>query len=177
MAEEEQKAEKISTISWKFTDRNRPERGRRWYIFAGIFLAICLFISFFEIQNWRPVFQGYNSNFLFAVIIILAGIVMFINEHREPGELDFFADGDGLKIGEKFYDYDNIKDFSVLYKPKENLGKLYFEFKNPVQPRISLELGEQNPIAVRNFFLRYLQEDLDRLNEPLSEQLTRVLRL
>ncbi len=177
MTNEEQKNEKITSISWKIPAPEKPERGRRWYIFAGIFMAICLFISFFEIQNWRPVFMGYNSNFLFVIIILLAGIVMFINEHRESLEIEFLANGEGLQIGEKFYDYDIIKDFSILYKPKEEIAKLYFEFKNPIQPRLSLELDEQDPIIVRNFFLRYLPEDLDRLNEPLSEQLTRVLRL
>ncbi|MFZ4648760.1 MAG: hypothetical protein ACOYMB_03980 [Patescibacteria group bacterium] len=177
MTNEEQKTEKITSISWKIPNREKPERGRNWYILAGIFIAICLFISFFEIKSYRPVFMGYNSNFLFVVIIALAGIVMFINERNDPAEIEFSADGDGLKIGEKFYDYDVVKDFSVLYKPKEGLAKLYFEFKNPIQPRLSLDLNEQNPITARNFFLRYLKEDLDRLNEPLSEQLTKVLRL
>ena len=177
MENEEQKSEKIATISWMIHDSEKPERGRRWYLIAGIFLAICLFISFFEIQNWRPVFLGYNSNFLFVIIIVLACVVMFINARRESEEIEFSADGDGIKIGEKFFDYDLIKDFSVLYKPKENIAKLYFEFKNPVRPRLSLDLYEENPITVRNFFLRYLTEDLERLNEPLSEQLTKVLRL
>ncbi len=177
MAEEAQKTERISSISWKFPDWERKERGRRWYILAGIFIAICLFASFFDIKNWRPVFMGYNSNFLFALIIVLAGIVMFINERRDPLEIEFFADGDGVQIGEKFYDYDILKDFSILYKPKDSLARLYFEFKNPVRPRISLAIEEQDPIAIRNFFLRYLPEDLERLNEPLSEQLTKVLRL
>lgn len=177
MENEEQKSGKTATISWMFSDSEQPERGRRWYLLAGIFLAICLFISFFEIKNWRPVFLGYNSNFLFVIIIVLAIVVMFIKARRKSEEMEFLADGDGIKIGEKFYDYDIIKDFSIIYKPKENITKLYFEFKNQVKPRISLDLGEQNPIIVRNFLLRYLPEDLDRLNEPLSEQLTKILRL
>lgn len=177
MDTQEQKNERIASISWKIFDRSKPERGKNWYIFAGIFIAICLFTSFFEIQNWRPVFLGYNSNFLFSIIIVLAGIVMFINERRDPREMAFLADGDGVTIGEKFYDYDVIKDFSIVYKPKNELSKLYFEFKNPVQPRLSLELRDQNPVVVRNFLLRYLREDLERLNQPLSEQLTNILKL
>lgn len=177
MENTEPKNEKIASLSWTFNDFEKPDRGRRWYLLAGIFLAICLFTSFFEIQNWRPVFLGYNSNFLFVIIIVLAAIIMFVKSRRDSEEMEFSADGEGIKVGEKFYDYDLIKDFSIVYKPKENTTKLYFEFKNPVKPRISLELGEQNPIIVRNFFLRYLPEDLERLNEPLSEQLTKVLRL
>ena len=177
MTNEEQKNDKITSISWKIPSREQHERGRNWYIMAGVFLVICLFFSFFEIKDYRPIFMGYNSNFLFVVIILLAGIVMFINERNEPTEIEFSADGDGLKIGEKFYDYDIIKDFSVLYKPKEEISKLYFEFKSSIQPRLSLEIGDQNPIVIRNFFLRYLKEDLERLNEPLSEQLSKALRL
>lgn len=177
MSNEEQKNERTSFISWPIRVQKTVERNKAWYVIAGIFLAICLFICFFEIKSWRPVFLGYNSNFLFAIIIVLACVIMFVNSRREQEDSEFYADGDGLKIDEEFFDYDKIKDFSILYKPKEDIQKLYFEFKSPVQQRISINLEGQNPITVRNFFLRYLEEDLERVNEPLSEQLTKMLRL
>ena len=84
---------------------------------------------------------------------------------------------EGLKLGQKFYSYDELKNFCVLYRPKESIKNLYFEFKNNMRPRLSLPLRNLDALTVRNFLVRYLDEDLERSNPPLSEQLTKLLKL
>ena len=120
--------EKADFISWKIKEYSQPERNRRWYIIAAIFAFLCLFFSFFTINSWKIVFLGYNSNFLFALIIAISSILIIVHEKREPAEMEFKVDGEGVYIGKQFYDYDDIKDFALLYKPKSNLKKLYFDF-------------------------------------------------
>lgn len=102
---------------------------------------------------------------------------MYIHEKRPPQMIDFSLSKDGVKLGSKFYDYDVLKDFSVLYKPKESIKNLYFEFKNTARPRLSIPLRRMDALEVRNFLIRYLDEDLERNNPPLSEQLTKLLKL
>ena len=164
-------------LIWPVPEYHRHERNRAWYITAGIFLFICLFFSFFSFAAWRLVFLGTNANFLFALILIIASIIIIVNDGREPLRLNVYLSGEGVKVGNKFYDYDRFKSFAVVYKPKQSLKSLYFEFKNDMRPRLSIPLRHMDPLLVRNFLVRYLDEDLERTDMPLSEQLTKLFKL
>ena len=102
---------------------------------------------------------------------------MYINETREPEMIEIDLGPEGVKVGSKFYEYTEFKNFSVLYKPKQSLKSLYFEFKRSTHPRISIPLRRLDALTVRNFLVRYIDEDLERENQPLSEQLTKLLKL
>jgi hypothetical protein len=169
---------KIQYLSWQVPEYEQKERTRNWYILASIFLLICLFFSFFEINNWKVVFLGTNSNFIFALILIISSIIMIINDGREPNMVDFKIGPEGINIGKRFYDYDDIRHFSIIYKPNDDIKNLYFEFKNSFTThRLSIHLDDQDPVIVRNYLIRYLDEDLERLGPPISEQLTKLLKL
>lgn len=169
---------KIQYLSWQVPEYEQPERNRKWYLIATVFLLVCLFFCFFEIDSWKVVFLGVNSNFIFALILILSAIITIINDGHEPIMVDFKIGPDGINIGKKFYDYDTIKHFSIIYKPNFNIKHLYLEFNNSfTRPRLSINLYDQDPITVRNYLLRYLDEDLERSEPPISEQLTRLLKL
>jgi len=164
-------------LRWQVAEYKKHERGRNWYIISSLFTLICLFFSFFAFRGWHLVFLGLSSNFLFALIIILAAIVMVVNDSQAPLMVDFEIGPEGVKIGRKFYDYDVLKNFSVIYKPKDSIKNLYFEYKNSMHPRLSVPLRRMDALTVRNFLVRYLDEDLERTDPPLSEQLTKLLKL
>lgn len=164
-------------LHWQVPEYRIPERSRTWYILAAVFILICIFFSLFRITNWRIAFLGYDSNFLFILILIMSTAIMYTYEKRPPEMLNFELGPEGIKIGGKFYDYDEIKNFCVLYKPKQSIKQLYFEFKTPARQRLSIPLRRMDALTVRNFLVRYLDEDLDRISRPLSEQLTKLLKL
>ena len=70
-----------------------------------------------------------------------------------------------------------IKNFSIIYKPKDEIKNLYFEYKNPIHPRLSIPLLDKNPLQIREYLLKYLAEDLDRTDQPVSEALGRLFKL
>jgi hypothetical protein len=170
---------KQNRIKWEVAEFKKPERPRNWYIATGVIGFLMIFFSFFafRLHPFRLIFLGSSNNFLFALIIILAIAIMFILESREAKMVKVKLDGEGLTLGQKFYDYDEFKNFCVLYKPKESLKNLYIEFKNSAKFRISLPLRSLDPLLVRNFLKRYLEEDLERTGPPVSEQLTKLLKL
>jgi len=164
-------------IHWSVPEYRQPDRDRRWYMLAGFIGLLCLFFSFFSLNHWHLVFLGAGSNFLFILIIIVAAIIMIFNESQPTIMVEVELGPEGVKIGQTFYDYDELKNFCVLYKPKMSIKNLYFEFKNTMRPRLSLPLRRLDALTVRNFLVRFLDEDLDRANPPLSEQLTKLLKL
>jgi len=167
----------LKYIRWQVPEYRVPKRSRRWYLIAGILALLLIFLCFFTISHWRFVYLGNSSNFLFAFIIIMAIIIMIINESRPPIMVNVEIGPEGLKIGSRFYDYDTIKNFVVLYKPKQSLKSVYFEFKGSVRPRLALPLRRLDALTVRNFLIRYLDENLERTEMPLSERLTKLLKL
>jgi uncharacterized membrane protein (DUF485 family) len=164
-------------LTWKIPEYKKVKRSKRWYILAGVLFFMILFFNFFTISSWRLVFLGSNSNYLFSLIIIIALAIMLINESQEPLNLRFSLTPEGVKIGKRFYDYDEFKHFYVIYKPRQSVKQLYLEFNNNIRPRLSIPLRRMDALEVRNYLVKYLDEDLERNDQPLSEQLTRILRL
>ena len=56
--------------------------------------------------------------------------------------MDCLPDDMLLYIKETFYDYDDLKNFAIVYKPRLAAKNLYFEFKNVVRQRLSIPLDE-----------------------------------
>ena len=150
---------------WSVPEYDKREREKNWYIISAIVGLIFLVYSFF------------SGNFLFAAIIIIGAWVVIIHDGQEPMNVNFVITDEGLVVGKNFYDYDVIKNFSIVYKPNQNIKNLYFEFKNVVKPRLSIPLKSMNPLPIRENLLKYLSEDLERTDQPLSEALAKMFKL
>jgi hypothetical protein len=151
--------------SWFVPEHEKYERTRLWYIIAISVALLLLLFSFLTL------------NFLFAVIVVVAALIIILREGREPEKVKFTITDEGIMIGKSFYDYDIIQNFSIVYKPRQDVKNLYFEFKNVVQPRRSIPLENMNPLPIRENLLKYLPEDLERTNMPLSEALSRIIKI
>jgi hypothetical protein len=152
-------------IGWTVAEYDKHERSKGWYITASIIALLLLFYSFM------------SANFLFAVIIVVVALVVILHDGQDPDKVKFSLTDEGVMIGRKFYDYDEIKDFSIVYKPRQEIKNLYFEFKTAVKPRLSIPLGKMNPLSIRENLLKYLTEDLERTDQPLSEALAKFFKL
>lgn len=152
-------------VSWQVPEYEKHERNKSWYILASIIGLLFLLYSI------------YTKNFLFAVIIIVVALIIILHDSREPDLVKISITDEGIVVGGKFYDHDEIKNFSIVYKPKQGIKNLYFEFKNVVRQRLSIPLGDMNPLSIRENLLKYLPEDLDRTDQPLSEGLAKIFKL
>lgn len=157
--------QELPKISWKIPEHNYEKRSKTWYI---IFSTVMIALAAYSI---------YTKNFLFLIVVALGTVLMFTVYDKEPEMINFEIEGDGIIYNNKFYDYDEIKDFSVIYKPKQKIKQLYFVFNNSLKPRLSVPLMDENPVQVRNYLIQYLDEDLERKNEPISESINKKLKL
>lgn len=152
-------------MSWQVPEYEKHGRNKSWYILASLIGLLFL------------VYAIYTKNFLFAVIIIVAALIIILHDGREPDLVKVSITDEGIIVGRRFYDYDEVKDFSVVYKPKQGVKNLYFEFKNVFRQRLSIPLENMNPLPIRENLLKYLPEDLDRTDNPLSERLAKMFKL
>lgn len=158
-------AENSEIISWEVPEYEKHARSKRWYLVFGL-VAIGLLI-----------YAALTANFLFAIIVIIAGFVLILNDARNPQGVIVSLTTDGIIVGRKFYDYDELQNFAIVYKPNAGVKQLYFEFKSRTKHRLSLPLKDVNPLYIRENLLKYLFEDAERTDPPVSETLGKMLKL
>ena len=141
------------------------ERSKAWYItmsaVAFLLVIYCIF----------------TSNFLFAVIIIIAALIIIIHDGQKPAKVKIVITDIGVIIGRNFYAYDELKNFAVVDKSQFNVKNLYFEQKNALKQRLSIPLDGINPDDIKKTLANYLPVDKDRTDIPVSEQLAKILKL
>ena len=191
MAEEYKPTEDIKSetdvISWQIPEYQSEEKTKLWYVvYSLIALALLAYAIF-------------TQNFIFAIIIIFAAILLVVFDGGKPGKLNVTLSDQGVTVGKEFYDYDQIQDFFIIYEPENGVKNLYLEFKRFARPslpegeparyswlfwlvnfarsRFSIPLDNMNPIVIRRNLLKYVKENLERTTIPLSEQLTKLFRL
>ncbi|PKM91771.1 hypothetical protein CVU82_01010 [Candidatus Falkowbacteria bacterium HGW-Falkowbacteria-1] len=152
-------------LNWEINEFVKHQRSKRWYIIASI---ITLGLIIWAITD---------KNYLFALIMILFSALIVFYDSENPKRIKIELKYNGLFVGQKFYKFESISKFYIIYKPEENVKKIFFEFKNPINHRLTVPLENENPIMVRNHLLQYLEEDLEKENEPLSEGLSKILKL
>jgi hypothetical protein len=165
MEDKQEHIEEEIFAAWEVPEYNSHPRGSRWYTIA---ISIAIALLFFSI---------YTGNFLLPVIIIIVAFIFIMQHGQEPDKVTINLGNEGIVIGQKFYDYDEFKHFAIVYKPKLDNKNLYFEFTNALKTRISIPLEDMNPVEIRNHLLKFLDEDLDRTDIPLSESLSKILKL
>jgi len=154
--------ESDTLLSWSFDERELHQRSFGWYISAIGVVILLLVYAFF------------SENFLFGILIILAGLV-FVILHRKREVIYFSVTPDGVHINDQVYSFDAIRHFYVIYQPPE-IKKLYFDLKG-LQNRLIIPLLDHDPAHVREQLLPYSIEDREQENEPVSDMVSRIFKL
>lgn len=149
--------------SWKFSEFEKHDRGSNWYVWGALVLVLIIILS--------VVFD----NILFGLMAILSALIILMF-HRSDEEIEFTIFEDGIKVNKKFYPYKSLINFYIIYQPP-TVKTLYFEPKAWYSPRIPVALEDQNPIQIREVLLKYLDEDLEKEDEPVSDKISRIFKL
>lgn len=151
-------------IDWLVPEYREHKRSRRWYVIASL-----VFISLL-------VYSLFTANFLFSILLIIAAIIITLQDKKHAPKINFAITKNGIALGSQFYEYTKIDSFWIFYEPNE-AKTLFFEFKNKIRPRLPIPLFNVNPLDVRSELLNFLSENINKENEPVSEQLSRLLKL
>ncbi|MBI2609827.1 hypothetical protein HYW53_01465 [Candidatus Giovannonibacteria bacterium] len=161
-AEEKSPPSAFLTLSaWEAPEFEYHEKRSDWYWAVGI-VTIAFFAVAIILQN-----------FLFAILILLAGLSFSMYGAKRPRVISFAITSRGLKIGKVLYPFDNLKSFWLNYDPP-HVKELYIISKKVFMPQISIPLGNANPNQIREHLLKFLEEK--EIHEPLSETIARFFR-
>jgi hypothetical protein len=150
--------------SWTVPEYHQHERGKWWYIIAASLAVASI------------VYALYTKNFLFAFIIIILAVIIFLHHTSEPADVRVTMTELGLMINDKFYRFRDISSFWIIYEPPLTKN-LYFQLAESFRPPFVISLADEDPLTLRRTLLQYVAEDLDKKEEPLSDLLWRLLKL
>lgn len=149
--------------TWTFSDIDSKQRGSGWVavlVIAGIALIVYALATL---------------NFLFAFIVFGSGLVLLLGHFRGSRSVKVTIDDNGVTLGNKFFPYNEIQNFWIMYEPPIKL--LYIKPKTFFLPSLSFPLEDQNPVDIRAFLRQYTEEDLEREHEPVTDRIMRRLKL
>jgi len=151
-------------FQWTIKEYEKYEHERGWFILMSI-IAIALLV-----------YAVIVANYLFALIIVLLGIISFLHEMQDPVDVPFAITETGIILGSKYYRYSEIKSFWIIYNPPE-VKKIYFSTDSAIRAEIQVPLLDYDPRPLRQFLGQYLLENLEKEEESLSDIIARRWQL
>jgi uncharacterized membrane protein YobD (UPF0266 family) len=154
------------TFSSKYTEKTS--------IYVKIIAILILGVSF--------TYSIISKNYLFSMIIFLVVFIYYFetkNKNKEKTkeiEEDFYIVEDGILINDEFIDWNTIKEFYIIYSPEEKIKKVYFKLQNILTPRIFINIEEEDPNKIRNILSEYLEENLERKYEHISDRIEKFFK-
>ena len=146
----------IETLVPEF-DKN--PKGFAWYLIAFLISILFGFVSYIL------------KNYTFIAIIGLAWITIIMRETRTPALLSLVIGNLGIKLGNKYWEYKDIKNFSVFSIQDKN----YLIFTPVGKFQLNVKVPVKNPDEMRTKLINYLPHV--EYQEPLVEGLARILRI
>jgi len=150
-------------VSWDTWDQPPHERSRTWYLVAGIVGVLLL------------IYAISSANFLFAIIVLMMGVIMLVNNLKHAEEVRVYVTELGILVGHEFYSFREIKDFSVVYDPPHT-KLLYVDFVSVWKPLLTIPLEHADPNEIRDAILPYAFENLEREEETLTDLFRRLYK-
>ncbi|MEK7643892.1 MAG: hypothetical protein AAB390_01160 [Patescibacteria group bacterium] len=149
---------------WEVTEYEQHNRQFRWYLIMTVIGVSLVGYGIF------------TGNFLFALIIILFAIIIFLQSHQDPHILPFKIAELGIILNNRFYAYSEFTDFYIIYEPPA-VKMLFLETDSSFRPRLRVPLPNIDPNEVRFTLRQYLSENVDKEEEPFSEKVAREWKL
>ena len=118
-------------------------------------------------------FQIFQKNLITTILFGLLGAVILIRAGKKPEVTDFKISPLGIKVGERLYEFREIKSFWVEYNLALGIKELSLQLKKWYRPFVKIPIYDQNPLQLRSFLLKFLPEleHKDSLADAVSRKL------
>ncbi len=151
-------------LSWVFDEYERHHRGHLWFAVAGVAGLAML------------IYAVVTQNFLFAILIIMFGVLIGLAAVHEPRQMVFVMTDLGVSVGDRFFPYKDFRGFWMVYEPP-HVKNVYMQFKAMPRQQLIVPIDDQDPVDIRDTLIRFLDEEKGKDEEPFLDFLARFLKL
>ncbi|OGI58064.1 hypothetical protein A3C60_01040 [Candidatus Nomurabacteria bacterium RIFCSPHIGHO2_02_FULL_37_45] len=125
----------MEKLEWSALEYEEKERGADWFWALGVIV--------FASGATAVIY----SNYFFATLIVLSGILLGFFAKKKPEEVLYELNNRGLKIKNRLYPYENIKSFWVQKKEQsmdlpEVKSILFIKSERLVMPTIAIPIED-----------------------------------
>ncbi|MEK7546624.1 MAG: hypothetical protein AAB536_00350 [Patescibacteria group bacterium] len=111
------------SIEWQAPEFEYRDKHVSWYWLSVMIAIVLLSVSILQ------------KNFLFAVFIVIAEILVMVWANRKPRTILFKLDEKGLTVdGGKFYPYSEIEAFCVRENEPDEWSEVAFRLRRGIRP-------------------------------------------
>ncbi len=149
------------SISWSAYEFLHHEKDKRWFLIFWI-LSIGVFVSLLIF-----------ANFFGAATIALFTVILYMYAIKEPAITNCEIGSEGITLNDRLFPHNSLSSFWILYEPP--VKELILISKHKVMPKISIQLGNANPVEIRELLLQngLLEKEEE---ESISEIIARKIR-
>lgn len=149
--------------SFETTIQRDVQRSRGWFIAWSIFFAAAVLLNL-----WLHQYLG-------AVALTLLAVLLFFSVSQRPKKIKVALLATGLTIGKQHMAWHELENFWILHEPPD-LNRLHIKRRARMLNELTIELGQENPLKIRDLLLPWLPEDPTR-EESRVDFVTRSLKL
>jgi hypothetical protein len=153
-----------SLMSWETWEFPPQDRSMQWY---AVIIITGLSLIVYAIMTNNP---------LFALILVMMGVMLLINSLHQPKRVQVHLTTAGVVFGDKFWEYEEIRDFALVYRPGV-ATVLYIDFKKWYMHPQAIEMENANPLMIREVLSPVIPENFAREDEILTDILQKVYKL
>ena len=161
---EEAVSQNRAVFFWETPEYAHHEKSNKWYMVAGGILLFFVLIG---------IFTGSAS---MAIAFLLLGGVYYISHQKKPKHIHVIISELGINFGHRYYPYNIIDSFWVLYQPP-HLTTLNLKLNKGAMRVISIELSKEiSPGDLRDYLLTQVPEQEGK-EEGFIDAISRKFKL
>lgn len=135
----------LQPIRWQVLEYDPRQSNPDWIWGLGLIMVVGIILSLLF------------GNFLFAIIILLGGVILISYARRQPELIDYEINTEGVRAGHRFYPYTQLDSFWII--GDQPTKKILLESKRSLMPLIDLPLGNTDPLMAYNYLAKYLKPE------------------
>jgi len=154
----------MEEITWSAPEYHYYEKNVSWY-----WIVLLMTIFFVGFALWQ-------SNFLFAVFIIIASVLIIAWGKRPPRIITFSLSDKGLSVDEKkFYHFDSVEGFAISPDHmNDGFNELAIQTKGRISGWIKIIIEEEQADAIKALLTKHIEEL--EYTESLADHLSKLLK-
>ena len=154
--------EDIATMyEWQAHEHTHRPKGPKWFVALAASTTVVV---------GALLLMG---NFIGAMTMAAVGAVTYAIAQREPAVMRYRILVDGVAMNNLLYHFRDLLAFNIVYEPGE-VKTVILRSKRTFAPFIHMEIGDADPVAIRDILLEFLPEDQE-MQEPLVDIAARRL--
>lgn len=143
---EEKKKDDDFLISWRGLEFEKNTKNQRWYFIVSLIIATIIGYAIF------------TDSPIMAFTFILIGVTGYLYLQKEPREINFAINHDGIIIGNEIYEFEDMESFWIFYYPPE-IKILSLHMKEKILPHVHIPIYKEDPVKIREIILQFVPEE------------------